>query len=122
MATAVEPHLYWITSRAAGSAALLLSSLAVGVGLLMGGRLMKGRGPALRVTHEALSLATIAAIVVHAGALLGDKYMHPSVLDITLPFVSSYKTVWMSIGIVAGWALILLGLSYYLRDRIGQER
>src|SRR5581483_3764203 len=27
-----------------------------------------------------------------------------------------------SIGIVAGWALILLGLSYYLRNRIGSRR
>ena len=28
----------------------------------------------------------------------------------------------MTIGIVAGWAMILLGLSYYFRARIGQER
>jgi len=27
-----------------------------------------------------------------------------------------------AIGIVAGWALLALGLSYYVRDRIGQQR
>jgi sulfoxide reductase heme-binding subunit YedZ len=121
-ATAVGPHLFWITSRAAGTAALVLSSAAVCIGLLMGGKLLRGRGPDLRVTHEALSLATIATIVVHAVALLGDQFLHPSVLDISVPLVSGYKTVWMSTGIVAGWAMILLGLSYYQRRRIGQER
>jgi sulfoxide reductase heme-binding subunit YedZ len=122
MATAAGPHLYWITSRAAGTVALVLSSVAVCVGLSIGGRLLKGRGPDLRVTHEALSLATIAAIVVHALTLLGDSFLHPSILDISIPFESSYKAPWMTIGIVAGWAMILLGLSYYFRARIGQER
>ncbi len=41
LATAVAPHLYWITSRAAGIAALLLSSMSVCVGLLMGGPLRR---------------------------------------------------------------------------------
>ena len=122
MATAVGPHLFWITSRAAGSAALILSSLSVCVGLTMGGKLLKGRGPDLRLTHEALSLGTLAAIAVHALSLLGDKFLHPSLLDVTVPFVSGYKTAWMSIGIVAGWAMLALGLSYYVRDRIGQQR
>ena len=83
LATATGPHLYWITSRAAGIAALVLSSLSVCVGLLMGGRLMKGRGPDLRATHEALSLATLAALLVHGLTLVGDKYLHPSLADVS---------------------------------------
>ena len=97
----METHLFWITSRAAGTAALLLASAAVCVGLTMGGRLVRSRGPDLRATHEALSLATMGALVVHALSLLGDHFLHPSLLDVTLPFVSSYKTFWTSMGIVA---------------------
>jgi sulfoxide reductase heme-binding subunit YedZ len=121
LASALSQHPFWITSRAAGIAALLLSSLAVCVGLLFGGKLVKGR-PDLRHLHEALSLATIGALVVHAVSLLGDSFLHPSVADITIPFVSGYQRVWMTTGIVAGWAMIALGLSYYVRDRIGQRR
>ena len=40
----------------------------------------------------------------------------------SVPFLSGYKQPWMTIGIIAGWAMILLGLSYYFRARIGQER
>jgi sulfoxide reductase heme-binding subunit YedZ len=122
IATNAGPHLFWITSRAAGTAALLMSSASVCIGLLMGGRFVKRRGYDLRVTHEALSLATMGAIVVHALSLIGDHFLHPSLLDVTLPFVSGYKTFWTSMGIVAGWSLIALGLSYYVRDRIGAQR
>jgi sulfoxide reductase heme-binding subunit YedZ len=118
----VGDHFFWITSRAAGTLALLFSSIAVSVGLTMGSKLLKGRGPDLRVTHEALSLATIVALVVHAVTLLGDKFLHPSLAGIAIPFVSSYMTLWTSMGIVAGWLMIILGLSFYARGRIGQQR
>jgi sulfoxide reductase heme-binding subunit YedZ len=122
LATAVGPHLFWITSRAAGIAALLLASLSVCIGLLMGGRILKAHRPDLRVAHEALSLATLAALVVHGLTLLGDGYLHPSLADIAIPFLSGYKTFWTSLGIVAFWALLVLGLSYYARNRIGAQR
>jgi methionine sulfoxide reductase heme-binding subunit len=116
------PHLFWITSRAAGSAALLLSSFGVCIGLLMGGRLVRRKGIDLRTTHEAVSLATLLAIAVHGLSLIGDHFLHPSLADVTVPFVSAYKTGWTSAGIVAGWALAALGLSYYARSWIGVQR
>ncbi len=122
MNTALSPHLFWITSRAAGFAALILASLAVSLGLLMSTKLLKGRTTDLRVAHDTLALATIAAIVVHGATLLGDTYLHPSIADISIPFVSSYKQIWTTLGIVGGWSLILLGLSYYARRRIGAVR
>jgi sulfoxide reductase heme-binding subunit YedZ len=123
MAPNPGPHLFWITSRAAGTAALVLASLAVCLGLLMSTRLLKRfGGPDLRVAHEALSLATLVAIAVHGLALLGDSFLHPSLADVSVPFASGYKTWWTTLGIVSGWALAALGLSYYARARIGQDR
>jgi sulfoxide reductase heme-binding subunit YedZ len=117
-----DEHLFWIASRAAGILALLLSTAAVSVGLLMGGRLVRRRGVDLRATHEALALAALGAIVVHAGALLFDSFLSPSVLDITIPFASSYNRLFTTLGILCGWATALLGLSYYWRARIGVAR
>lgn len=116
------PHLFWITSRAAGFAALVLASLAVSAGLLMSTKLLKGRTSELRSGHDTLALATIVAIVLHGAALLGDQFLHPSIADIAIPFVSSYKTFWTSLGIVGGWGLALLGLSYYARRYVGAAR
>ncbi|MBV9367072.1 MAG: ferric reductase-like transmembrane domain-containing protein [Solirubrobacterales bacterium] len=116
------PHLFWITSRAAGFAALVLASLAVSLGLLMSTKLLKGRTSELRAAHDTLALATIVAIVVHGAALLGDQFLKPSIADIAIPFVSGYKTFWTSLGIVGGWGLIVLGLSYYARRWVGAVR
>jgi sulfoxide reductase heme-binding subunit YedZ len=122
LATAVGPHLLWIASRAAGIAALVLASLSVCVGLSMGTRTMRRRNSDLRVLHEALSLATLATLVIHGLTLLGDGYLHPSLGDLAVPFLSSYKTLWTSMGIIAFWVLAILGLSYYARTKIGVRR
>jgi methionine sulfoxide reductase heme-binding subunit len=115
-------HLFWIASRGAGTTALVLSGASVGLGLVMGGKMVRGGGPDRRVYHEVLSLSVMVAIAVHGLALLGDSFLRPSVLDVTVPFAFSYKTLSTSLGIVAGWGMIFLGLSYYVRDRIGNER
>jgi sulfoxide reductase heme-binding subunit YedZ len=122
VATAVAPHLYWLASRAAGSAALLLSSASMCVGLAMSKRVAKGRLADLRVAHEALSLATIAALLVHVLTLLGDGFLNLGAAELTIPFVSGYETLWTTVGIVAFWAMLALGLSYYARAKIGVQR
>ena len=111
----MSDQAFWITSRAAGIIALLAASLAVAVGL-------SRRGRDWRIVHESLSLATMVALAVHAFSLLGDSYINFSLADVTIPFVSSYQRLWMSVGIVAGWTFVILGLSYYFRGRIGPQR
>ena len=122
LATDPAPHLFWITSRAAGTVALVLASLAASLGLLMAMRIRAGRGPDMRIAHEVLALSTMVAIAVHGLSLIGDQYLHQSLLDVTVPFAGSYKTLWTSLGIISGWTLIILGLAYYARRRIGMDR
>lgn len=122
-AVAAGPHLFWITSRAAGVVAMVLSSAAVAAGLTMGMRVVRGpRAGDLRVLHEVLSLATIATLAVHALSLLGDRFMHPAPADLLIPFVTPFHRWWSALGITAGWGLALLGLSSYARGWIGQAR
>jgi sulfoxide reductase heme-binding subunit YedZ len=118
----VAPHLFWITSRAAGGAALLLASASVALGLMMSSKLKSTSKRDLRAIHEALSLTTLAMVALHGAALLGDSYLHPGLTGIAVPFVSAYRPLWTGLGIIAGYGLAVLGLTYYLRDRIGIAR
>ena len=120
--TADSSTLFWITRRAAGTTAMVLSSAAVGVGLTMGGRLIKRGAPERRTLHEVLSLSVMVALVIHVLGLLGDSYFHPSLVGLTVPFFASYDKLYTAIGIVAGWGMIILGLSFYVRKRIGLNR
>ncbi len=117
-------HLFWITSRAAGGAALILASAAVAVGLMMSARRPDANANKrdLRAIHEALSLTTLAMVSLHGLSLLGDSYLNPGPAGIAIPFVGSYRPLWTGLGIVAGYGLAALGLTYHLRDRIGAAR
>jgi methionine sulfoxide reductase heme-binding subunit len=114
-------YLFWITSRAAGVTAFALASVSVGLGLTMAGRLARGPGRArtLRAIHEQAALGALIAIVVHGLALLGDRWMHPGLAGISVPFAMAYRPVATGIGIIAGYLAPLLGLSFYARRRIG---
>jgi methionine sulfoxide reductase heme-binding subunit len=120
----VGPHLFWITSRAAGIAALALSSASLGAGLLIRSRGEQRRlfGGDVRALHEALALATLVALAVHGLTLLGDHYLHPNPIEISVPFTTAYRPFWTGLGIIGGWGLAVLGLSYYARDSIGASR
>lgn len=118
----VAPHLFWITSRAAGGAALLLASASVAVGLMMSSKRPSAHKRDLRAIHEAMSLTTLAMVALHGLSLLGDSYLNPGVAGIAIPFVGFYRPLWTGLGIVAGYGLAALGLTYYLRDRIGAAR
>lgn len=116
-------QLFWVTSRAAGVVALLAASGSVTLGVTQGAGWIKGASKRdLRPLHEALSIATLVAIVVHGLALLGDQFVGYSLAEIAIPFASSFQPFWTGLGVIAGWGMLALGLSYYARGAIGPAR
>ena len=117
-------HGWWLASRASGIVALALVTLSVGLGLAMAGRVMRRPGlpRTLIAVHEHTALAGLIAIAVHGLTLLGDASCMPAPLDIAVPFVMDREPVWTGLGIIAGYLAAALGLSFYVRDRIGHRR
>ena len=119
-------HIFWLGSRAAGTAALVLASAAVLVGALRAGGLagseVRGgrRRLELAIVHEALGIAVMVAVAIHGIVLLGDDFLKPSVVDISIPFASDYERVPNGIGILSGYLFVVFGLTYYVRDRMGE--
>ncbi len=101
---------------------MLLSSASVTLGLMMSSGRRNPNRRDLRALHEALSLTALAMVGLHGVALLGDSYLNPGIAGIGIPFAGAYRPPWTGIGIIAGYGLAGLGLSYYLRDRIGASR
>lgn len=129
MIAAVAPdplaHGWWLASRAAGVVALALvtGSTLLGLAMAVRPRRVRGRFAARLVTlHEQLALTGLVAIAVHGVTLLGDPWLRPGLAGIALPGAMAYRPLFTSLGVVAGWLAALLGLSYYLRGRIGVHR
>ena len=114
---------WWLASRASGLVALALITLSVGVGLAMAGRAFQKPGLAkkLMALHEHAALAGLIAIAVHGITLLGDSWLHPGPVGISVPFTMDYKPAFTGLGIVGGYLAAALGLSFYARRRIGAK-
>ncbi|HET7177162.1 MAG TPA: hypothetical protein VFI63_00595 [Solirubrobacterales bacterium] len=119
--TTLQTHGWWLASRASGLVALVLVTISVGLGLAMAGKEMRrpGLSRKLRAIHEQTALAGLVAIAVHGITLLGDPWLHPGVSGIAVPFAMSFRPFATGLGIVGGYLAALLGLSFYLRRRIG---
>lgn len=114
---------WWLASRASGLVALALITLAVGVGLAMAGRAFRRPGLArqLMALHEHAALAGLIAIAVHGITLLGDPWLHPGPVGVTVPFTMAYRPAYTGLGIAGGYLAVALGLSFYTRRRIGAK-
>jgi ferredoxin-NADP reductase len=114
---------WWLASRASGLIALALITLSVLIGLLMAAKL--SRKPAvnrvLGSIHEHAALAGLVAIAIHGITLLGDHWLHPGIVGITVPFAIDHKPAYVGLGIIGGYLAAALGLSFYLRNRIGAK-
>lgn len=110
-------------SQALGWAALLWSWLTILIGVSLPLWAAQGR-PRLRETaerlHRTTSLSLIALMILHAVLLVWDK-MGDTLVTIFVPFTTPYLPgLWPeAIGIFSFYLAILLGASFYLRDRIG---
>ena len=116
-------YSWWLASRSAGVVALILVTVSVGLGLTMASKLVRKRGvaPVLRRIHEQTALAGLVAIAVHGITLLGDPWLHPGIKGILVPFAMSYRSAFTGLGIIAGYLAAFLGLTFYLRRRIGAK-
>jgi methionine sulfoxide reductase heme-binding subunit len=119
-----DDHLWWLASRASGIVAILLVTASVLLGLGMATRMLRRRGitPMLAPVHEQLALAGLTAIAVHGITLLGDRWLHPGLVGIAVPFAMPYRTAYTGLGVIAGYLAAVLGLSFYVRTRIGAKR
>ncbi len=117
-------HGWWLASRSAGIVAIVLVTVAVIAGLLLGGRMTRRPGMAkvVRTIHEQAALTGLVAIAVHGLTLIADPWLRPGVAGVLVPFTMPYRPVWTGLGIVAGELAVVLGLSFYLRNTIGVRR
>lgn len=119
----LQTHGWWLASRASGLVALVLVTISVGIGLAMAGKVMRrpGLSKKLMAVHEQTALAGLVAIAVHGVTLLGDPWLHPGISGVAVPFAMSFKTAFTGLGIIGGYLAALLGLSYYVRRRVGAK-
>jgi methionine sulfoxide reductase heme-binding subunit len=115
---------WWLATRGSGIVALVLIAPSVTIGLGMAARAFQKPGlpRTLIAVHEHAALAALVAIAVHGLTLLGDAFLHPGLAGIAVPFVIDHEPVFTGLGIIGGYLAAILGLTFYIRRRVGTRR
>ncbi len=116
-------QVWWYVTRAAGLMGYLLIWLSTVTGLAVGSKIFD---PMLERMftydfHEYLSLLGLGFLLVHIISLMTDRYLPFSALQILVPFLSTYRPVWVGIGIIAAYLSILVTVTFYVRTMISQQ-
>jgi methionine sulfoxide reductase heme-binding subunit len=113
-------YVWWLAGRSAGLVALLLVTSSVILGLAMAARVIptRRRAEAVRL-HQHLALLSLAAIGAHGALIAADPWLKAGARGIFVPFAIGYRPVWTGLGIVGGYLAAILGLTFYVRRRIG---
>lgn len=103
----------WYFARASGLVAYVLLFLLVASGIgIKTSALFKFLSPTISwMRHRYLGMAFSFAVIVHLVSLLADSYLKLTLIDVLVPFVSSFKPIFVSLGIIGLYLLIAVMIS-----------
>jgi predicted ferric reductase len=115
--------LVWYVARAAGFTLYLLLWLSVVTGLGLTTKLLDllGRRDEIWLVHRFTTELAFVFLALHVMALALDPSVALGALGTLLPFTSQIRQPWTDIGILTGWGMIGLALSFSLRRLLRQR-
>jgi hypothetical protein len=115
------PSAYWYLTRGTGLVALLLLTAGLVLGVMGPTRFRTRRLPRFAVSglHRNVTLLALAFVVVHVVTTILDSYTPIGLGNAFVPFVASYRPIWLGLGAVAFDLLLALIVTSLLRNRIG---
>ncbi|MGA2819661.1 MAG: hypothetical protein ABSF61_03265 [Anaerolineales bacterium] len=119
-----QPKGFWYLSRASGVIAFVLLWASTAFGILISNKMARTwpGGPRAFELHEHSSLLAVGLSLFHGAILLGDRFIHASLGQILLPFgVSQYRPIWVGLGQISFYLLVIVTASFYVRKRIGHR-
>ncbi len=110
----------WYTTRATGLVAMVLLTLSMVFGLLSSVGYQRPEMPRFVTIglHRNASLLALAFTAAHVITTVIDSYVHIPVQDAFIPFISSYRPLWLGLGAVASDLLLALTITSLLRSRM----
>jgi len=116
-------QLWWYVTRASGLTGYFLLWLSMAWGLAIPSKIVQ---PVLEGTftydfHEHLSLLGLGFVFVHVAVLMLDKYLPFTFMQILIPFIDTYRPLWVGLGIIGLYIFLLVTITFYLRQWIGTK-
>jgi len=103
----MNAQTWWYLTRASGVVAWLMLTASVIWGVVLSTKAFpEQRRPAwLLDLHRWLGGLTMSFLAIHLASLVADSYVHFDVVDLMVPFSSSWKPGAVAFGVIAMWLL-----------------
>jgi len=121
LASAVGPSAYWYLTRATGTVALILLTLAVVLGVIEVEQYSTRRTPRFAIdgVHRTASLLAVVFLIVHILTAALDSFASIPLIDAVVPFAGTYRPLWLGLGAVSFDMLLAIVLTSLARRRLG---
>jgi predicted ferric reductase len=119
--TVQAPSALWYATRGSGYAALVLLTASVVLGVLTALRWHSTQWPRFLVQaiHRSVSLLVLVFLALHVVTAVLDPFADLGVRDALVPFSSSYRPLWLGLGVIAMELLVALVITSLVRHRLG---
>lgn len=119
----MSDQLYWFATRGAGVVSLLLFTSVMVIGIVTSMRWQSRHWPRFLTAelHRSLALLSVVFLAVHIVTAIVDPFTHLGLEAALVPFASSYRPLWVGLGVLSidlGLAVLVTSL---LRARVGMR-
>ena len=116
-------HVLWYLTRATGLVALILLTATIVLGIIGTARAASPRWPRLVTAglHRNLALTATALVAVHVVTTITDPFVSISLVAAFVPFASSYRPIWLSLGALAFDLMLAVLITSLVRDRLSHR-
>src|SRR5438105_8481227 len=115
--------LLWYTTRGAGAVTLILVSAVVVLGVLSTLRVQSPSWPRFLTTglHRNLALMTLVFLALHIVTAVVDPFTNLGWSAALIPFSSSYRTLWLGLGVISFELLLAIVATSLIRGFLGHR-
>ena len=111
----------WALGRGTGITALAFLTISLGLGIATrsGRRLAALPRFAVADVHRFAALAGTLLVAMHLALLFLDPFAQLRFVDLLVPFLGSYRPLWLGLGTLGFDVLVVVIISSLLRHRLG---
>lgn len=119
----LNDQLLWFASRGSGVVSLILLTCVTVLGLLGAARSQSAWWPRFLTVelHNNLALLSVMFVTVHVVAAIIDPFTSLGISAATIPFASSYRPLWVGLGVISVYLFVAMIATSLLRERIGRR-
>lgn len=119
----MSDQILWFATRGAGIVSLLLFTAVTCLGILTVVRWQSPSWPRFLTVqlHRNLALLSVGFLALHIVTAVVDPFTSLGLVAAAIPFASSYRPLWVGLGVISMDLAIAVIVTSLLRDRLGQR-